>query len=107
VRVAPNGDVFVAESDAGRIRIMQAADGAEQPQRTGIFVRGLDRPFGIAFYPPGPDPQWLYVATNNSVERFPYRNGDQTARGKPWSREFPNTLAIIGRATWRSVGMGS
>jgi glucose/arabinose dehydrogenase len=45
------------------------------------FATGLDRPFGIAFYPAGAEPEWVYVANNNSVVRFPYRNGDQKARG--------------------------
>jgi glucose/arabinose dehydrogenase len=119
VRVAPNGDVFVAESAAGRIRVLQTADGAEQAQRTEIFVRGLDRPFGLAFYPPGPNPQWLYVATNNSVERFPYRNGDRTARGNAqtvvsrisessghhWTRDV--AFSQDGKLMYVSVGSGS
>jgi glucose/arabinose dehydrogenase len=48
-----------------------------------VFASGLIAPFGISFYPPGPDPQWVYVANTNSVVRFPYRNGDLTARGTP------------------------
>ena len=35
------------------------------------FASGLDRPFGIAFCPPGSNPQWVYVATINSVIRYP------------------------------------
>ena len=83
VRVAPNGDIFVAETSADRIRVLRAADGAEIPSANQIFSDGLNRPFGIAFYPPGNDPQWVYVANNNSVVRFPYRSGDFEARGKP------------------------
>ena len=59
---------------------MRAADGAEAPAENGIFADGLDRPFGISFYPPGGDPQWIYVANINSVVRFPYRSGDLQAR---------------------------
>jgi glucose/arabinose dehydrogenase len=81
VRVAPNGDIFIAETGASRLRILRAADGAWAPSENQIFVEGLDHPFGIAFYPPGNDPQWLYVANNNSVVRLPYRNGDLQARG--------------------------
>ncbi len=81
LRVAPNGDLFVAESSSGRLRLLRAADGAEAPQLVEIFAKDLDQPFGIAFYPPGADPQWLYVAENNAVVRFPYRNGDRAARG--------------------------
>ena len=81
LRVAPNGDIFIAEMRANRIRVMRAADGADAPSENQVFAGGLDRPFGIAFYPPGNVPQWIYVANNNSVVRFPYRSGDLTARG--------------------------
>jgi glucose/arabinose dehydrogenase/cytochrome c2 len=81
IRVAPNGDIFIAETAAGRIRVLRAADGAEAPSENQIFAEDLDRPFGIAFYPPGDNPQWVYVANNNSVVRFPYQNGDLQARG--------------------------
>jgi glucose/arabinose dehydrogenase len=80
IRVAPNGDVFAAESAAGRIRVLRSGGSGGEAQAT-VFVSGLDGPFGIAFYPPGPDPQWVYVGNTGSVVRFPYRNGDATARG--------------------------
>jgi glucose/arabinose dehydrogenase len=83
LRIAPNGDIFVAESEPGRIRVLRAADGASQPDSNDVFASGLNEPFGIAFYPPGPDPQWVYVANTGSVVRYPYRNGDLKARGKP------------------------
>ena len=81
LRVAPNGDIFVAETRENRIRVLRAANGAETPSDNQVFVDGLDRPFGIAFYPPGDDPQWIYVANNNSVVRFAYSKGDLKARG--------------------------
>ncbi len=80
VRVAPGGDIFIAESRAGRIRVLRAADGAAKPHRTEIFATGLNLPFGIAFWPPGPHPLFLYVANTDSVVRFPYRNGHLKAR---------------------------
>lgn len=81
IRVAPNGDIFIAESGPGRIRIMRAADGAGKPDVNDIFVAGLNQPFGIAFYPAGSNPQYVYVANTDSVVRFPYRGGDLKARG--------------------------
>ena len=81
MRVAPNGDIFIAETGANRIRVLRAADGADAPSENQIFATGLDRPFGIAFYPAGDNPQWIYVANNNSVVRFPYHNGDLKAGG--------------------------
>jgi hypothetical protein len=81
LRAAPNGDVFAAETAAGRIKLMSAPDGAAKATSIQTYVSGLDRPFGIAFYPPGPNPQWLYVANANSVIRYPYRSGDVKPRG--------------------------
>ena len=81
VQIAPNGDIFIAESLAGRIRVLQSDEGAAKPSRIENFAMGLDGPFGIAFYPAGPNPEWLYVATNNRVVRFPYRCGDVQPRG--------------------------
>ena len=83
LRVAPNGDIFVAETRENRIRVLRAADGADAPAENQVFADRLDGPFGIAFYPPGDDPQWMYVANNNSVVRFAYRNGDLKAYGSP------------------------
>jgi len=83
VRVAPNGDIFVAEMGPGVIKVLRAPDGADKAAQTEVFADGLDRPFGIAFYPAGPNPQWVYIANTNSVIRFPYRNGDLKARAAP------------------------
>ena len=82
IRTAPNGDLFVAESRKGRIRLLRgiAADGRAQTVET--FATGLNKPFGIAFYPPGANPQFVYVANTGSVVKFPYQNGDLKVRGK-------------------------
>ncbi len=81
VRVAPNGDIFIAESGPGRIRLLRAPDGAPKPDRMETFASGLTLPFGIAFWPPGAHPQFIYVANTDSVVRFPYRDADLKARG--------------------------
>jgi glucose/arabinose dehydrogenase len=80
IRRAPNGDLFVAEVSTGKVVIFRGIDSAGHPQRTAAYA-SLDRPFGVNFYPPGPDPRWVYVATTKAVVRFPYRNGDLQARG--------------------------
>ncbi len=80
MRVAPNGDVFVVESGAGRIRVLRPSENGEP--RKEVFASGLSQPFGINFYPPGAEPQWVYVANTNSVVRFPYASGDLKARAQ-------------------------
>lgn len=82
IRTAPNGDLFVAESGADRIRLLRDANGDGTPEIRDVFASGLDQPFGIAFYPVGANPNYVYVANTGSVVRFPYQNGDTTARGK-------------------------
>jgi glucose/arabinose dehydrogenase/cytochrome c2 len=119
LRVAPSGDLFVAESQAGRIHVLRAADGARSAPRDAIFASGLDKPFGITFYPPGPDPKWVYVAETNAVVRFPYGSGDLTARGGAqtlvpsltatpgghWTRDV--AFSLDGKRMFVSVGSGS
>jgi glucose/arabinose dehydrogenase len=83
IRTAPNGDLFVAESRPGRIKVLRGIAGGGKAQSAAIYATGLRQPFGIAFYPPGPNPQYLYVANTNSVVRFPYANGDLKATGSP------------------------
>lgn len=82
LRTSPNGDIFVSESRADQIKVMRDKNGDGKPEQTEIFTEDqLNKPFGIAFYPPGPEPQYLYVANTDGVIRFPYRNGDLKARG--------------------------
>jgi glucose/arabinose dehydrogenase len=83
LRTAPNGDVFLAESEPGRIRVFRGITGDGKPEQMQIFASGLKQPYGIAFYPPGPDPQWIYIGNTDEVIRFPYHNGDLKASAAP------------------------
>jgi glucose/arabinose dehydrogenase len=99
---APNGDIFVAESFAGRVRVLRDADGDGKPERNDVFASGLNAPFGIAFYPPGPDPRYVYVANTNSVVRFPYRNGETKAQAQPETivPDIPGFARLRGGGHW-------
>jgi glucose/arabinose dehydrogenase len=81
IRTAPNGDLFVAESAPGRIRVFRGNSPEGKPLQAEIFASNLRQPFGIAFYPPGPNPEYVYVANTDSVVRFQYASGDLKARG--------------------------
>jgi glucose/arabinose dehydrogenase len=82
LRAAPNGDIFLADSQANKILIFRGVTGAGKPQQTFVFAdSGLHMPFGIAFYPLGKNPKWVYVGNTNSVVRFPYNSGDLKAGG--------------------------
>lgn len=83
MRTAPNGDIFLAEMQPGRIRVFRGVTSDGKPEQMGVFAQGLNHPYGIAFYPPGPDPQWIYIGSETEVVRFPYHNGDLKANGRP------------------------
>ena len=83
LRVAPNGDIFVAETAAGNVRVLRPSPDGSSAAKITTFASDLSAPFGIAFYPAGPDPKWVYMAEENRVIRFPYSNGDLTPRAAP------------------------
>jgi glucose/arabinose dehydrogenase len=117
IRVAPNGDLFVADSEANTIRVYRVASGSGRPIKSETYASGLNKPFGIAFYPLGPNPEWVYVANTDGVVRFPYKNGDLKASGKPedivekipsthhWTRDL--VFSPDGKRMFVSVGSGS
>jgi glucose/arabinose dehydrogenase len=82
MRLAPNGDVFLSQGNAGKISVLRLKPGASKPAVVATFAENLDQPFGMAFYP-AVHPKWLYVANTDSVVRFPYQDGDLKARGAP------------------------
>ncbi len=82
MKVAPNGDVFLADSGTGSIHVLRADPDSATAASDSVFATVAPRPFGLAFYPSGPDPRWLYVASTTEIVRFPYHAGDTRARGK-------------------------
>ncbi len=80
VVTAPNGDIFVAESKANRVRMFRDADGDGVPEVNAKLVEGLKQPFGIAFYPLK-DPQFIYIGNTDAVVRYPYHSGETKVSG--------------------------
>jgi glucose/arabinose dehydrogenase len=83
MKTAPNGDVFLAETGAHQIRVYRGVSKEGKPSRGSVFATDLGPVFGLAFYPPGDDPKWLYVSNTTTVVRFAYNGDDMTATGKP------------------------
>lgn len=101
LRAAPNGDVFLAESTAGVIRILRGVGADGRAEVNQVFATGLRRPFGIAFYPPTGEPAFIYVGNTDSVVRIPYRSGDLTARAQPATvAELPSGGMLRGGGHW-------
>jgi glucose/arabinose dehydrogenase len=80
IRTAPNGDVFLAESRSGEVKILRGLDSNGRAQQVSTFATGLHQPFGIAFFPAS-NPKYVYVGDTDAVVRFPYTAGDLKARG--------------------------
>ena len=80
---APNGDIFVAESHPGDIKVFRCVGADGKPKQAETFVGGLKQPYGIAFYPPGPNPQYVYIGDTDAIVRFHYNSGDLKAGGAP------------------------
>jgi len=117
-RIAPNGDLFVADSAANKVHVFRLTPGSAKPSETSEFATtGLNRPYGIAFYPAGPNPQWVYVANTDGLVRFPYQSGELKTTGAPqrlvegvpsshhWTRDV--IVSADGKRLYFSVGSGS
>jgi glucose/arabinose dehydrogenase len=81
IRVAPNGDIFVANTSQGNVSVYRGVTADGKATLSETFASGLAGPFGVNFYPPGDDPQWVYIGNTTSVVRFPYKKGDMKATG--------------------------
>ncbi|HVW91850.1 MAG TPA: sorbosone dehydrogenase family protein [Devosia sp.] len=115
MRVAPDGDLFVADSEANEVLVFHFGAAGAKPTES-VFASGLHQPYGINFYP-ADNPKWVYVANSNSVVRFPYGSGDLKAAGKPetivpsipsnhhWTRDI--VFSPDGKTMYLSVGSGS
>jgi glucose/arabinose dehydrogenase len=118
LRTAPNGDLFVAESRAGQVEVFRGITADGKPEQRSVFATGLKNNFGIAFYPLGKNPEWVYFANTNSVIRYKYHNGDLKASGEPetviaelpsggghWTRDL--AFSRDGKRFFVSVGSAS
>ena len=101
IRFAPNGDLFLAESATGKIKVFRGVDAKGNPKETSVFATDLHQPFGIAFYPRGANPQWVYIGNTDAIVRFPYHNGDLTATGPAQQiAELPGGGRLRGGGHW-------
>jgi glucose/arabinose dehydrogenase len=117
IRFSPGGDLFVSDSEPGLVRIYRFSGGGSQPSEEGVFASGLNKPYGIAFYPPGERPEWVYIANTDGVVRFKYTPGDLKAAGEAepvvkgilwthhWTRDIQ--FAPDGSRLYLAVGSGS
>jgi glucose/arabinose dehydrogenase len=102
IHTAPNGDLFVADSQAGSILVLRGVTAAGKAATVSTYATGLDHPFGIAFYPAGANPQWIYVGNATTVVKFAYKSGDLKASHAPETivPDLPGYAQLRGGGHW-------
>ena len=102
IRTAPNGDLFLAESDRAASASSATPTATASAQRSRVFATGLNRPFGIAFYPLGPNPNTSTSATPTPSSASPTRTATRrrAARPRRSSRTSPSGDELGGGGHW-------
>ncbi|MFD2247791.1 PQQ-dependent sugar dehydrogenase [Pontibacter ruber] len=84
IYVAPNKDIFVAESDdeeksANRITLIRDTNNDGKPDMQQVFAYGLNQPFGMLVLNNS-----FYVANTDGIVQYPYKAGQTklTSNGK-------------------------
>jgi len=99
--LAPNGDVFLAESRRGLITVLRDHDGDGRSDERWTFVEGLNRPFGLSFAG-----EFLYIGANDALLRVPYTVGQTAAQSTPWKlADLPPSDRALDRATAERLGI--
>jgi len=75
--LAPNGDVFLADSRANSIIVLRDKNRDGVAEERFVFSDKLSQPFGMAFHK-----DWFYVANTDSIVRFKYKSGQTSAVGE-------------------------
>ncbi|MFL9845250.1 PQQ-dependent sugar dehydrogenase [Flavobacterium rhizosphaerae] len=79
--IAPNGDIFVAESNDGgksadRITMFRDKDGDGTFETHSVFKEDLKQPYGMLVLN-----NYFYVANTDGLYRYPYKAGDTKLQG--------------------------
>jgi glucose/arabinose dehydrogenase len=107
--VAPNGDIFVADTGAGQVVILRDPEhGGGTPQKE-IFAEKQKGPFGIAFHD-----DYVYVGNMTEVVRFHYDQKTSKRTGEaekimslPGGGHSTRTLAFSADGSKLFVSVGS
>lgn len=109
--VAPNGDIFVAETGANQIDILRDLQNSGGAQQREVFATGTRQVFGIAFHD-----DYVYVGNTNELVRFKYdpKTSKRLGEAEPLMK-LPtgghNTRSVAvspdGKHLYVSVGSGS
>ena len=74
--LAPNGDVFVADSMGGKVVVLRDNNKDGVADERSTFAENLNEPFGIAFWH-----DYVYVGNTDAITRYHYKPGQMKADG--------------------------
>ncbi len=65
--IAPNGDIFLADTAAGKVVVLRDPQHTGSAQQNEVFASGLREPYGIVFHD-----DYVYVGDTDALLRFKY-----------------------------------
>lgn len=95
--VAQNGDVLLAEPNAGDVRVLRDLDGDGKADLNRKLAEGFDRPHGLAIHG-----DFLYIADVKAVWKVPYKAGD-TQGGPRVPVTRPGMIGSVGNHWTRNI----
>jgi len=107
--VAPNGDIFLADTGAGEIIILRDPQNTGGAQEREVFSDGMKVPFGIAFHG-----NYVYIGNTNELLRFRYDSKTSKRLGEkehlldlPTGGHDTRSLAFSADGKHLFIGVGS
>lgn len=109
MQVAPNGDIFLADTAGGKVVVLRDPQHAGSAQENEAFVSGLKEPYGIVFHD-----DYVYVGDTNELLRFKYDAKTSKRQGEaehlmdlPTGGHSTRSLALLPDGKHLLVGVGS
>tara|TARA_Y100000590_G_scaffold47226_1_gene50050 strand:- start:1358 stop:2587 length:1230 start_codon:yes stop_codon:yes gene_type:complete len=87
IKVSNNGDVFIVESNPGKIKILRDTNNDGVSDVNQVFAEGFNYPFGIEI-----DSDFLYIADLDYLWRIPYKEGQLKSEDEPIKLTKSNAL---------------
>ena len=97
MKVAPDGMVLVPEPRNNRIVAIKMPSRPGSMPLTDLWAASLARPYGLDFWPPGPNPTHVLVAETTRIVRIPYQAGQLRSQGQ---REIVVPNLAQGTGNW-------
>jgi glucose/arabinose dehydrogenase len=102
LQMTPNGDVLLAEAEAGKITLLRDVDGDGKAEVKETFADGFQRPHGMAFANGK-----FYVADALGIYSYPYKAGDTKVTGPRTQVTETGAFGVLGGHWTRNLAADS